>query len=141
VIPRIGHTVNGARLWLRVGPFSFQPGEAAKVMLVLFMASYMSERRELLALPRWRPGAVAIPDPKYLAPLFGMLGLSLLVFVRQNDLGSSLLFFLTFLAILWIGTGRPICPISGLILFAFGVWVALHIFGHVRVRFEAWLDP
>lgn len=144
LLPGVGKVVNGARLWLRFGPVSFQPGEAAKVALVLFLAAYLSERREMLMqteTARWHLGPVKIPDPKYLTPLVGMIGLSLVVFVRQNDLGSSLLFFMTFLAILWVATGRPVYPIAGMLLFAVGVYVSLKVFGHVRVRFDAWLDP
>ena len=141
LIPGIGHTVNGARLWLRVGPLSFQPVEAAKVLLVLFLAAYLSERRELLGMPTRRVGPFLAPEPRYLAPLLGLIGLAILIFVRQNDLGSSLLFFLTFMAVLWIGTGRAYYPALGIILFAAAVWIALQTFAHVGVRFEAWLDP
>lgn len=141
LVPGIGHSVNGARLWLRLGPLSFQPGEAAKVLLVLFLAAYLSERRELLGLPTRRIGFLLLPDPRYLAPLAGLVGLALLVFVRQNDLGSSLLFFLTFMALLWIATGKAYYPVVGILLFAVGVWIALQTFGHVSVRFEAWLNP
>lgn len=141
LLPGIGHTVNGARLWLRFGPVSFQPAEAAKVLLVLFLAAYLSERRELLGMPTRRIGPLLAPEPRYLAPLLGLIGLSILVFVRQNDLGSSLLFFLTFMAILWIATGRAYYPALGIILFAAAVWIALQAFSHVGVRFEAWLDP
>lgn len=141
LLPGIGHTVNGARLWLRVGPLSFQPVEAAKVLLVLFLAAYLSERRELLGMPTRRIGPLLAPEPRYLAPLLGLIGLAILVFVRQNDLGSSLLFFLTFMAMLWIGTGRAYYPALGIILFAGAVWVALQAFPHVGIRFEAWLDP
>jgi len=141
LLPGIGHTVNGARLWLRIGPLSFQPVEAAKVLLVLFLAAYLSERRELLGMSTRRLGPILVPEPRYLAPLLGLIGLSILVFVRQNDLGSSLLFFLTFMGILWIATGRTYYPVLGIILFAAAVWVALQTFPHVGVRFEAWLDP
>lgn len=141
LLPGIGHTVNGARLWLRVGPLSFQPVEAAKVLLVLFLAAYLSERRELLGMSTRRIGPLLVPEPRYLAPLLGIIGLAILVFVRQNDLGSSLLFFLTFMAMLWIGTGRSYYPALGIILFAIAVWVALQTFTHVSVRFEAWLNP
>jgi peptidoglycan glycosyltransferase len=141
LLPGIGHTVNGARLWLRFGPLSFQPVEAAKVLLVLFLAAYLSERRELLGMPTRRIGPLLAPEPRYLAPLLGIIGLAILVFVRQNDLGSSLLFFLTFMAMLWIGTGRSYYPALGIILFAIAVWVALQTFTHVSVRFEAWLNP
>lgn len=141
LLPTVGRTINGSRLWLRVGPLSFQPGEAAKVLIVLFMAAYLAERRELLALPTRRFGPLGLPDPRYLAPLLGVIGLALVIFVRQNDLGSSLLFFATFTAILWIGTGRPVYPLIGVLLFAVGVIVAFNTFGHVRIRFDAWLHP
>ncbi len=141
LLPGIGHTVNGARLWLRVGPLSFQPVEATKVLLVLFLAAYLSERRELLGMSLRRVGPLLVPEPRYLAPLLGIIGLAILVFVRQNDLGSSLLFFLTFMAILWIATGRAYYPALGILLFAGAVWVALQTFAHVGVRFEAWLQP
>jgi len=139
--PVLGRTINGARLWLKVGPLSFQPVEAAKVLLVLFLAAYLSERRELLGLATKRVGFLLLPDPRYLAPLLGIIGLAILVFVRQNDLGSSLLFFLTFVAVLWIATGRAYYPLVGIVLFAFGVWISVHAFPHVAVRFDAWLHP
>jgi peptidoglycan glycosyltransferase len=141
LLPGIGYTVRGARLWLRFGPLSFQPGEAAKVLIVLFLAAYLSERRELLGLATRRIGPLLLPEPRYLAPLLGVIGLSLLVFVRQNDLGSSLLFFLTFMAMLWIGSGKAYYPVLGVLIFAVGVYVALQTFGHVETRFEAWLNP
>jgi peptidoglycan glycosyltransferase len=142
LIPKVGYTVRGARLWLRLGPLSFQPGEAAKLVVVLFLAAYLSERRELLGIAAGRRiGRLTLPDPRFLAPLFGIIGFALLVFVRQNDLGSSLLFFLTFMAILWIATGRAYYPAIGILLFAAGVWFALHTFSHVGVRFDAWLHP
>jgi cell division protein FtsW (lipid II flippase) len=141
LLPGIGHTVNGARLWLRVGPLSFQPVEATKVLIVLFLAAYLSERRELLGMSTRRIGPLRLPEPRYLAPLLGIVGLAILVFVRQNDLGSSLLFFLTFLTILWIATGRTYYPILGILLFAVAVYVALQAFPHVGVRFEAWQNP
>lgn len=141
LLPGIGYTVRGARLWLRLGPLSFQPGEAAKVLIVLFFASYLSERRELLGMSTRRIGPLLAPEPRYLAPLLGIIGLAILVFVRQNDLGSSLLFFLTFMAMLWVGTGKAYYPALGIILFGVAVWIALQTFSHVGIRFEAWLDP
>jgi cell division protein FtsW (lipid II flippase) len=142
LIPGIGHKVNGALLWVKIGPLTFQPAEATKILVVLFLAAYLSERRELLGIAAgWRLGPLTLPDPRYLAPLLGIIGLALLVFVRQNDLGSSLLFFLTFMGILWIATGRTYYPVVGILLFAVGVWIALQAFSHVGVRFEAWLHP
>jgi cell division protein FtsW (lipid II flippase) len=142
LIPKVGYTIRGARLWVRLGPLSFQPGEATKFLVVLFLAAYLSERRELLGIAAGRRiGPLTLPDPRFLAPLLGVIGFALLVFVRQNDLGSSLLFFLTFMAILWIATGRAYYPVMGIALFAVGVWFALNTFGHVAVRFDAWLHP
>jgi cell division protein FtsW (lipid II flippase) len=141
MVPGLGYTIRGARLWLRLGPLSFQPGEIAKILIVLFLAAYLSERRELLALPTKRIGFVTVPDPRYLAPLLGLIGFALLVFIRQNDLGSSLLFFLTFMAILWLTTGRAFYPILGIALFAVGVYVSLRAFPHIQPRFDAWLHP
>jgi peptidoglycan glycosyltransferase len=142
LLPGIGHTVNGARLWLRIGPLSFQPAEATKILIVLFLAAYLSERRELLGIAGSRRfGPLTLPDPRYLAPVLGIIGLALVVFVRQNDLGSSLLLFVTFMSILWIATGRAFYPIVGILLFAVGVYIALQAFSHVGVRFEAWRNP
>ena len=141
LLPGIGRTINGARLWLKIGPLSFQPAEASKVLLVLFLAAYLSERRELLGLPTRRLGVLVLPDPRYLAPLLGIIGLAILVFVRQSDLGSSLLFFLTFMAVLWIATGKAYYPVIGILLFAVGVWITVQTFSHVGVRFDAWLHP
>ena len=141
LLPGIGRTINGARLWLKIGPLNFQPAEAAKVLLVLFLAAYLSERRELLGLVTRRVGFLQLPDPRYLAPLLGIIGMAILVFVRQNDLGSSLLFFLTFMAVLWIAAGKAYYPVIGIILFAIGVYISVHAFPHVAVRFDAWLHP
>jgi cell division protein FtsW (lipid II flippase) len=141
LIPGIGYSINGARLWVRLGPLSFQPAEATKVLIVLFLAAYLSERRELLGFATRRIGPIKLPDARYLAPLLFIVGLGLLVFVRQNDLGSSLLFFLTFMAMLWIGTGRSFYPIVGIALFVVGVYIAFKTFSHVGVRMDAWLNP
>jgi cell division protein FtsW (lipid II flippase) len=111
------------------------------VLIVLFLAGYLAERRELLGMATRRIGFMRLPDIRYLGPLLGIIGLALLVFVRQNDLGSSLLLFVTFLSMLWIGSGRAFYPVVGILMFAVGVWVALQAFGHVQVRFEAWLNP
>jgi cell division protein FtsW (lipid II flippase) len=141
MLPWLGHEIRGARLWLQIGPMSFQPGEVAKVLLVLFVAAYLAERRELLSMRTRRLGPISVPDPRYLVPLGGMIALAMLIFVRQNDLGQPLLFFMTFLGIIWIATGRPVYPVLGLAAFSGAVWAALQFFPHVRPRFDAWLDP
>jgi len=140
-IPGIGREINGARLWVQIGPFNFQPGEAAKVTLVIFLAAYLVEKRELLSTPTWRVGPVMLPDPKHFAPLLLAWGGSILVMVREKDLGSSLLFFAVFLAMLYMATGRASYVGIGAALFAGGATIAYQIFGHVRDRVETWLDP
>jgi len=140
-VPGIGREVNGARLWVRLGPLNFQPGEAAKVLLVIFLAAYLVEKRELLSTPTWRVGPVMLPDPKHFAPVLLAWGSSILVMVREKDLGSSLLFFAVFLAMLYMATARASYVGIGAALFALGATIAYQIFGHVRDRVTTWLDP
>ncbi len=124
-----------------IGPLNFQPGEAAKVTLVIFLAAYLVEKRELLSTPTWRVGPVMLPDPKHFAPLLLAWGSSILVMVREKDLGSSLLFFAVFLAMLYMATARASYVGIGAALFAIGATIAYQIFGHVRDRVTTWLDP
>jgi peptidoglycan glycosyltransferase len=140
-VPGIGREINGARLWVSLGPFNFQPGEAAKVTLVIFLAAYLVEKRELLSTPTWRVGPVMLPDPKHFAPLLLAWGSSILVMVREKDLGSSLLFFAVFLAMLYMATARASYVGIGAVLFGIGATIAYQIFGHVRSRVTTWLDP
>lgn len=140
-VPGIGSTQNGARLWVQIGSLGFQPGEIAKVLLIIFLASYLVEKRELLATSTRRIGPVAIPDPKHLGPLLLIWLVSLGVLIFEKDLGSSLLFFSVFLAMLFIATGRAAYPIIGFGLFLVGAYFSYRSFGHVQVRVENWLDP
>jgi peptidoglycan glycosyltransferase len=141
LIPGLGAEINGARLWLRVGPLSFQPGEAAKVLLVIFFAGYLVEKRELLAAGSRRIGRLSLPDPKHLGPLLVAWGASILIMVRQKDLGSSLLFFTVFAVMLYIATNRSWYLILGAFLFSSGALVAYQVFGHVQRRVGIWLNP
>jgi cell division protein FtsW (lipid II flippase) len=140
-LPGVGTEINGARLWVRMGSFSFQPGEAAKVFLTIFIASYLVDTRELLKTSRRSIGRVFIPDIKFFGPLLVAWGASILVMVRQKDLGSSLLFFAVFAAMLYIATNRVSYLATGLALFAVAGAIAYQLFGHVRVRVQTWLDP
>jgi cell division protein FtsW (lipid II flippase) len=140
-VPGIGQQINGARLWVHLGSLNFQPGEAAKVTLVIFLAAYLVEKRELLATPTWRVGPVMLPDPKHFAPLILAWGSSILVMVRETDLGSSLLFFTVFLAMLYMATARASYLGVGTALFAVGSTLAYHMFGHVRERVTTWINP
>ena len=104
--PGIGEDINGARLWIHVGSFNFQPGEIAKLALAIFFASVMVERADLLSQGTRRVGRFLVLDPRYLAPILAAWGLSLLIFLAENDLGSSFLFFALFIGMLWVATGR-----------------------------------
>lgn len=140
-IPGIGSEINGARLWIRIGGLSFQPGEAAKVCLTIFIASYLTDTRELLSTSRRSIGRVFIPDIKFFGPLLVAWGASILVMVRQNDLGSSLLFFTVFAVMLYIATNRASYMLTGFVLFSAAATLAYQLFGHVRVRVDTWVNP
>jgi peptidoglycan glycosyltransferase len=141
LLPGIGKTINGARLWVGIGPLNFQPGEAAKVLLVIFFAAYLVDKRELLASGSRRLGRLVLPDPKHLGPLLLAWAVSILVMVQQKDLGSSLLFFAVFASMLYIATERAAYLLTGLVLFLGGAFVAYNLFAHVQDRVSTWLDP
>src|SRR5579885_3753589 len=130
-VPGIGETVNGARLWVHVGPIQFQPGEFAKIFLIVFLAAYLREKREVLAQGRL----------KDLGPLLLIWGAAMLVLVETNDLGSALLYFGIFLAMLYIATARLSYVAGGLALFAAGGFVADREIAHVHERIVIWLHP
>ena len=140
-LPVIGHEVYGARIWIRVGPFSFQPAEVAKLALTVAFASYMVEKREALAIAGRRFLGSDLPRPRDLGPILMMWGASVLVLVFQTDLGTSLLFFGLFVMMLYVATERPSWPILGTVMFAGLAYVGYLTFGHVQRRVNAWLDP
>ena len=139
--PGIGTTVNGATLWIRVGGFSFQPAEMAKIFLTIFFAGYLVFTRDSLALVRTKVLGVGLPRPRDLGPILIAWLVSLGVLVFQRDLGTSLLFFGLFVSMLYIATQRRSWIIIGGILFAAGATTAYFMFGHVRARVTVWLDP
>ncbi len=141
LVPGVGYEVNGARIWVSIGPINFQPGEPAKLALALFLASYLVERRELLATASRRIGPLSVPDPRHLGPLLLAWGMSVLVMVTEKDLGSSLLFFALFVVLVWIATERNAYLVLSLALFAGGATIAYQLFGHVRDRVTIWIDP
>ena len=141
LVPGIGRTINGAKIWVGIGPVSFQPGEFAKILLAIFFASYLVEKRELLAVSSHRLGPIALPDLKHLGPVLLAWGVSLVVMVSEKDLGSSLLFFALFVALLWVSTERATYLAVGLLLFAGGSVFAHSQFSHVEQRVDIWLDP
>lgn len=141
LFPVVGRTINGSRIWVSLGPVNFQPGEAAKIVLAIFFAGYLVERRELLALSTFRIGPLHLPDPKHLGPIGLAWGVSLLVMTFEKDLGSSLLFFFLFIVVLWVATGRTTYLTIGTTLFALGAFFTYSAFSHVQDRVSVWLDP
>ncbi|WP_127479369.1 FtsW/RodA/SpoVE family cell cycle protein [Nocardioides pantholopis] len=141
LVPGVGKTINGARIWIGIGPFSFQPGEVAKVLLVVTFAGYLVLHRDALALAGRRVLFVDLPRGRDLGPVLAMWAVSLGVLVFQRDLGSSLLFFGLFLIMLYVATERPGWLVVGGLLFTAGAAAGYQLFGHVRQRFDIWLDP
>jgi peptidoglycan glycosyltransferase len=137
----LGKDVNGARIWIEVGPFTVQPGEFAKLAFAIFFAAYLVDRREILRQATFKLGPFHTPDPRHLLPVLIAWGFALIIMVFQKDLGSALLFFLLFVVLLWVATGRAAYPLVGLAGFgaaAYGAWTQ---FPHVQSRVEGWLDP
>lgn len=141
LLPRVGTTVNGARLWLDLGFVRFQPGEVAKLALVAFFASYLAEKRGLLASGTSRLGPLRVPPARALGPVVAMWLASLVVLVFERDLGLSLLVFSIFVAMLYIATGRVAYPVIAAVLFGTGALTAWRVFAHVQVRVTSWLQP
>lgn len=141
LVPGLGVELNGARIWIQVGGFSFQPGEVAKILLTLAFASYLVDKRNALAVVGRRVLGVGLPRPRDLMPIGVMWVVSLLVLVWQKDLGTSLLFFALFVVMLYVSTERAGWLVIGALAFAGAAVLAASTFSHVRVRIEAWLSP
>jgi len=139
IVPGVGRTINGARLWVDIGPLSFQPSEIAKVMIVVFLASYLSTKRELLAVAVARLGPLRLPPVKHLAPVALAWGTSLVVLFVEKDLGASLLYFALFVVMLWVATGRTAYLVLGGLLFVIGAGLGYLAFPHVQARVDIWL--
>ncbi|HSM38999.1 MAG TPA: FtsW/RodA/SpoVE family cell cycle protein [Candidatus Limnocylindrales bacterium] len=136
-----GSQQNGARLWINIGPIQFQPGEAIKIVLVVFIASYLAEKRALLTGASLRIGPIRIPPLPYLLPMLAIFVMVMLIVVFMRDLGTALLFLGIFLTMLFVATGRRSYVLLGILLFVGGSFVAYNLFGHVRVRVDNWIDP
>lgn len=135
-----GTPINGARLWISVGPIQIQPSEIIKIGLVLFLSAYLEEHRQLVG-SNWRVGPLDLPPIPYLLPMMIMWGTSLVVLVVENDLGSALLLFSIFLVMVYVATGRSIYVLVGSVTFACACWAALAMFDRVAIRVQNWLDP
>ena len=136
-----GEVTGGARLTLHIGPFSGQPSELLKVILVVFLAGYLAENRGLLASSSTRAGPFTLPPIPYLLPMLAMWGLALAIVIIQRDLGAALLYFLVFLALLYVATRRASYVVLGLFMFVAGGAVLYALFPHVQERIDIWIDP
>ncbi len=140
-VPGIGQQVNGAYLGVKVGPLAFQPAEFSKIAIVVFLASYLREHREVLIVGARRILGVTLPPLKHFGPMLVVWGASMFMLVFIRDLGSSLMFFAAFLALLYVATGRFSFVVIGMAMFSLGAWFIASTVPHVHDRVEIWLDP
>lgn len=145
--PLYGAEVNGSRLWVRLKlpagsrALSFQPGEIAKVLLTVFLASYLADRHVAMAQTGRKLGPIRLPEPRQLGPILIAAGASFAVLVYQRDLGASLLLFALFVTMVYVATGRAAYLLTGAALVGVGGYFAYHAFDHVQRRVFAWLHP
>ncbi len=136
----IGTEVGGARLWIELGPIQIQPSEISKITLVIFLAAYLDEKRDLLAEP-WVVGKLRLPPIPYLLPMGIMWGVALVLLVALNDLGPALLFFGIFVVMLYLATGSRLIILVAGGSFLAACWLAWTFFSRIEVRVNNWLDP
>ena len=137
----LGYEVNGARLWVSIGPINFQPSEFARLALVFFFAGYLADKRTVMAATSSSFLGIQLPSFKYFGPVAVVWALSLGILVFEKDLGSSLIFFAVPLLMLYVATGRIAYIILGSLLFAGGSYLAYLLIGRVQIRVNNWLDP
>lgn len=141
LLPGIGNEIYGSRIWLSIGSFSFQPGEIAKIFIVLFLAGYLAQNREMLSVFTHKVGPFKFPDLSTLLPLLIMWLLSMAIVVFEKDLGSALIVYFVFLTMLYVASGKKFYLIVGLLTIAIGAVILFFFFSHVQVRVDTWLDP
>lgn len=140
MIPGFGVTINGARIWVRLGPFSMQPGELAKITLSIFFAGYLSSNRDLILMAGRKLGPLQLPRLRDMAPMVVAWVLSIGVLVVQRDLGSSILFFGLFIVMIYVATARISWVLIGLLMVAAGGVFAAMTMSHVTRRIDVWLN-
>ena len=136
-----GTEIGGSRNWLVFGPFSLQPSEFGKILILFFLAAYLSDHRHVLSLPSMRLGPLCLPPMRFIAPLVCIWGAAVLMFVVERDLGSALLFFGMAVLMTYMATGSKTYVFLALLFISLAAGVSYLAFGHVRVRFDIWLDP
>ncbi|OLC56435.1 MAG: hypothetical protein AUH85_06335 [Chloroflexi bacterium 13_1_40CM_4_68_4] len=134
-----GEEINGARIWFRLGPLSFTPWELVKIVLVVFLAAYLDEYREVIASRRgvWR----FVPPPPYLVPIVAMAFAAMFILAFEKDIGATLVFFGIFLAMLYLGTGRASYVLAGVAILAPAAYLVYRLYAHVQLRVEMWQNP
>src|SRR5215208_3160087 len=137
----LGYTVNGARLWVDLGPLNFQPSEFARIALVIFFAGYLAEKRDVMAATSRSFLGIQLPAIKYFGPVALVWAASLGLLVFEKDLGSSLLFFAVPVLMLYAATGRTAYVLLGGVLFSLGPFVTFLLFEHVQLRVQSWINP
>ncbi|MCH8614058.1 FtsW/RodA/SpoVE family cell cycle protein [Arsenicicoccus dermatophilus] len=141
LLPFIGDPHYGSRIWIRIGPFGLQPGEIAKIVLAIFFAGYLVQTRDVLSLVGRRVLGFPLPRARDLGPILMAWAFSLCILIFEKDLGSSLLFFGLFVAVLYVATERVSWIALGLLMFCGGAYIAWLLFDHVQQRVNLWFDP
>lgn len=140
-LPVVGSQVNGAYLGVDIGPLAFQPAEFGKICIVIFLASYLRDKREVMVVGARRFAGITFPPLKHLGPLLVVWGAAMLMLVFIRDLGSSLMFFGAFLVLIYVATNRVSFVVIGFSMFLLGAWFFAATVGHVADRVDIWLDP
>ena len=141
MLPVLGTEIYGSRIWLTFAGFSFQPGELAKIFIVLFLGGYLAQNREMLSVFTVKLGPLRLPDFRTLLPLLIMWGISMVIVIFEKDLGSAMVVFLVFLVMLYVATGKVSYVVIGFILAAAGGIAAFMLYSHVQIRIDTWLNP
>ena len=136
-----GVEIGGSKNWLVLGPFSIQPSEFGKILLVLFLAAFLSDHKDMLKEARKKFLFLDLPPLRFIAPLLVIWGIAILMFVVQRDLGSALLFFCMAVFMTYMGTGSKSYVFIAMCFICLGAVVSYTFFSHVQVRFNIWLDP